>query len=1017
MTTHLQLGNQAMRRGDHAQATRHYLDALAKAPYLAGSIGVNLTLTRRRWVAERDPGARPRVLVFAGAMSQDAQRLADLAGWHAVHADVTALTSGADAPRGLAASVTAASLGTANFLDAAFAAVAARPCELLHLCSPSAPGLFLAWLCKALWGARVVVHLNGPSPGRRADAPAPSTSLFESSWHGWAASLAEAFDGLTGTQPLKTQHGGAKPLVLGQSAGDSDASALADLVGRLLARTAVPVPASLHAMVERWLCTPSGAPLRTVLGFDATSPKGNVAPTTTSAAASPAPKRPSTPVVAPLPRAASPAEPAAVPPRAVGVQPRAAAWSVEPSGEHRQLQVLGQTIARFSRRTVGPGDPWAPLAVWLDLHGVPWHEAVRWSDGSDTPTAVLGSQGLPLRRTMSHAGTELVDVWYATDACLRWRIEPAPGGAWAEQPVVLSFYQLHAATLQVQRLMSAALEGDGPVFVDVPLAQPLLPVFVVATTPGGDALQACVLPFPSLCRGGLHHAELAMLGSGPSPMDSLEELSHSFAVELCYGAGTLSVAGLEIDLTGALGAEKVFATPVRQWLGAVLRTAAPQPLASIGEETPASSRAHLEAVCREPVGQLSKEAQARMADRATAGRLRLALSADCLPSLSALVSRRLDLPAGTGLCAGAYAVAHAVTGQPRCVVTPPPMDEALLALQPASRPLPFPVLRPSAKSSSNFVADGVADLPLAIRYADDAVAHPATLLLPAAPDFERPLLRRRLEPSERARARVSVLLVPEAGATDIAAFAESLANQTLAAQVDLVVALPPAAHVDRQAWATHLSSTCPERHRLLTCNDARPAAAWNQAAAHATGDALLLAQPSALLHDPRTLETLYTLMQAHRVATAACIVLREVAFKKGTELRFASGGIFPAQIGFAGRSALLLAEPSTTTAFPNATYPVLGNSFRLAMVSRRAWSELGGLNAERFPRDRFDLDFCLRALRAGWRHLCTSAVSASALGADSRPREHADTHALRLLPLQRWHEVLAATTQLRDLMP
>jgi hypothetical protein len=60
------------------------------------------------------------------------------------------------------------------------------------------------------------------------------------------------------------------------------------------------------------------------------------------------------------------------------------------------------------------------------------------------------------------------------------------------------------------------------------------------------------------------------------------------------------------------------------------------------------------------------------------------------------------------------------------------------------------------------------------------------------------------------------------------------------------------------------------------------------------------------------------------------------------------------------------------------------------------------------------VDFCLRALAAGQRHLCTSTVTASAPG-DVRPREHADSHALRLLPLRQWAEVLASCSGIRDL--
>jgi len=52
---------------------------------------------------------------------------------------------------------------------------------------------------------------------------------------------------------------------------------------------------------------------------------------------------------------------------------------------------------------------------------------------------------------------------------------------------------------------------------------------------------------------------------------------------------------------------------------------------------------------------------------------------------------------------------------------------------------------------------------------------------------------------------------------------------------------------------------------------------------------------------------------------------------------------------------------------PLHTREVEGVTFACALVSRECWDDLGGLDAEMYPFGYEDIDFCLRAKKAGWR--------------------------------------------------
>ena len=1049
MSTPLRKGNLAFRTGDYQGAVLHYLQALDLSPDLIRSVAGNLVLARQRQRAMRLAKGQPRVAVLCGSLAHDASRALVLGSQYADIAqvqlvDCLAPGQSSQAPETVRSSGLAhlmLALTADHVLEQALSHVAAHPCDLVLLTLPRGPNLLLGLLYKLLWQSRVLVDLGeDPLAGTGAAAtllPAdlqqrplpPLAALGDRSWTALAVGLAAHFDGLTGGDA-------AQPASPRQDLSGPATAASEPLLSLLRLLPPSRTSAALQALADATgLVVPGAGPLAPALApvpaAPATDPKSAAVPVRTIPApaagkAKPTPTAKPAAGAGPIARAAEPSEL-----RSVATAPKSDDWTrsadLRPEDGHGVVELLGQALARLPRSSAAqlPAPALQAMADLAALHAL--HDPLGWRNAGSRkpwPAALPAPSGRSFQRQWSAAGLLLADVWWTSDNQLRWRIEPdaeATADAPAPAARVLRCFQVGSRADKLLPVGDALLAGHGPWLANAALDNPFNPLLLVATDADGDWLAAMLLPFPSLCRGGMHHAEQALAGPSPDPMHSLEALSAELAAELLgsnAGAPPLVLAGLDVDLCAATGAEKLFSNPVQEWLGAVMRMDLPQPVPALGSAADAASRQHLEQACQTPPQQQRSAAAAqRIANRQHSASHRLRLPADALPTLSVLVARRLPRDQAGAVATGAYAVADPTTGAPRSLVSMPPMDEALLALQPHHQPLCFPLLRrkdDGPAESLPSVVDSATPLPLAIRFHDGPADHVATTLMPLAPDACQSPLKRTLSQDERQQARISVLLALRAGSTDIGTQLASLAGQTLASALDVVVALPRSLMAEQPALATALEAWFPGRQQLLLVDDRSHSAGLNQAAAQGSGKHLLLLEPGVLLHDPRAVELLCTLALAPRVATAACVLVSEVTFKKGTGVRFRAGGLYPSQLGFDGRPGLILAEPCTTDAFPAATYPVVGNRFRLAIVNAELWRALGGLDAARFPDDQADVDFCLRALAAGQRHLCTSTVTASAPG-DVRSREHADSHALRLLPLQQWAEVLASCSSIRDL--
>lgn len=588
----------------------------------------------------------------------------------------------------------------------------------------------------------------------------------------------------------------------------------------------------------------------------------------------------------------------------------------------------------------------------------------------------------------------IVDLWFATDRELRVRIEKVSGVGLGAPPFKARFYQPEFGRQTQLALVGESIVEDknGIAFLSPALRNPLLPVLVAVSTMDGDLVAVDAIPFPSLCRGGLHHAELRALAITHDPLSNLRVTSDFLLREFVgwpEAEAERSIGLVEVDLTGVSGAERIFQSDVVEWLTELIRV-------KLGVRNPGPSAPGatpdelLVQIIRRRFSPAQGEAK-------TQERLTLGIPGDALPTLSGLVSRRLGAIVSRDEISCTFATVSAAIGAPMWLVNLPALPAWLRDLQPAGEPVPYPTLtrRPGPSTHDGAAPNGFG-LPMAIRFVDTTFHTEVTQTFPISPDFGAGPFRKRMSPRVRPADGVSVLISIRNGVPHVAALLESLAAQTVAEMIDVVIVnnrASPAVISQVKSMADDLF-----KGRVAIVDYDAPfnhSAQTNLAAGRAQGRFLLVADSDVILHDPRTVEALCMMADSESVTSAGCMLLRRKD-QKTQELEFRSAGVFPSGLSFFSSPTVVFEEPDCSGELAMTTYPVAANSFSLAMVRTDVWKQLGGLDAVAFPTDCNDVDFGVRALRRGFLHLCTTAVSAYHSGRASRGTAF-DAHAVRYL--------------------
>lgn len=491
------------------------------------------------------------------------------------------------------------------------------------------------------------------------------------------------------------------------------------------------------------------------------------------------------------------------------------------------------------------------------------------------------------------------------------------------------------------------------------LHDPLAEVVIILGTLDGAIQQAMFLPFPSLLRGGLHHGEYAVQERMPGGMAALGKYMQSLALEWFGwpdGPASAFVAHLDVDLRGANGTEPLFRPDVLTSLTRNFGIAV-QPL----ESSLAPQHVALTAV-------FEHHGPRGMSNRSAEGAT-LVLPCDCVPSIYALVSRRMAHdPAITR-----FAVVDAALQKAQADVIVPAALLDRRNFQHQDLPAHWPILTVSSgaeagKSGLLRSSGGAPVAPVAIRHRNAQVWQ-VDALMPISPDQPQP--EGIAVPELSGKPLITVVIDSNDDDLALDACLAAIEHQLLSASIEVVVAGRDAtASLPAAALATSMTIRTIDG-RMLT-----RAARFNQAVASTVAPYLLFIDPCVVMADPRILSQLLQLAMQPDTATVACalVIDRE---EDGEAHKVHGTGYFPTRVSLASEPAFNLAQIDVMTAFPAAAYPVVANEMKCCVVARTAWDALGGFDAALFPYAAFDLDFGCRAVMAGYRNYCTSLVRAS----------------------------------------
>lgn len=281
------------------------------------------------------------------------------------------------------------------------------------------------------------------------------------------------------------------------------------------------------------------------------------------------------------------------------------------------------------------------------------------------------------RAGVSAASATLIDAWYFNSFGLRtrWHAEP--------RPFVARGYQHDPSTGSLKIVGEALIRSDLDL-LDLNLADPYFPVLFAFAEAGGDIRGACLMAFPSLCRGGLHYAEL-LSQSSDAPDPVREGLLQAVRLEEARDNPERLVRSIAVDGGGADGTTPIFDPLFRNWL--------------------------------------EKVAAVAVSDRSEKGALNLPF--DMVPTLSILGQLRGKAAEKTGPVLLPMMVAGAEASQPATLIGLPANVPASLAKGATGYARPWPCLEAPGLRFAELKG------PAAIRRASDRALTDSELLVPA----------------------------------------------------------------------------------------------------------------------------------------------------------------------------------------------------------------------------------------------------------------------------------------------
>lgn len=549
-------------------------------------------------------------------------------------------------------------------------------------------------------------------------------------------------------------------------------------------------------------------------------------------------------------------------------------------------------------------------------------------------------------------GTRIENAWFAAPSRLRLLIAGPSADDPSSAGCAIRAYQARPASAGELRAVGGGVRipSRGPVLHDLELLHPLMPLLLELADAEGVTRAFALVPFPSLLPGGLHGAELKAQQTEPNPIDDFWALSEALLQEALGGEGWPKRSIGAISVAGHGEAEKgpLFTAAMQEWLACVF---------GVSLDAPDAAKAR----------------------RGSRKGLRLLLPPNSVPTVGALVSRRLD--AGVeGSRTGAYLIAEAESFRPRWSVALP-------------ADLRDPGAAPALVGAKAEAADAsLAPIPLAI-----AIRSPAAL--PA----HKPQLGGGARPRPDNTRSLTVLV--DASSPDRLDRLLKAIGSVSRGEVELLVR---AARPDADLRSA-ITRACEQGARSVAADGDLRAIAIG-----ARRETLLTVSDRVELDNSEALDAIVDLLlEDEKSASASCALLAEKIVKKDVVLQPASGGLFPTGVSFVSGPRLAFGEPNALDALPELTYPVVANTLLFTAWRRDALAQLPAAPATALAAAE-DVRIGLALMQAGYRNICTTRCTAR-LSGPYAPRDGVDPVGPGFLQLQAWEGILGRVTVVREL--
>ncbi len=558
------------------------------------------------------------------------------------------------------------------------------------------------------------------------------------------------------------------------------------------------------------------------------------------------------------------------------------------------------------------------------------------------------------------------DIWFANSRVLRLRLG-SRGRNHATEVVVVRGYQCVGRNQKLSLLTESLLPAADHNVVAMPLLNPYLPLLVVATSTGGMIRGSFLLPFPSLSRGGAHYAETCAIALRKAYVSDLDNYGYALLKSFLHGMGSRVPSFVDVDMAHATGAELIFSPLLREWLDTLFRLRL--------DCSDAASR--LQFLCETSLNPGQGKDHRRPDEDRSPVPSPLRFTADAIPTICGLLMA-CDTDSPQAMCG--FVLADPITCRPRYSVTMPasydPAGRRRVDLWTSS----CPSLRSSRASAHDEHASDVVcpNSPIAIRFLPSEQPSESELIRPGI--FAAPVAAET--PAETLPEQVGIILTLNSDDDRAIDAAVARLSSQLAAQVSEIIVLTSA---KRSATIRSLERYFPARHRLVeTGADLCRAEAINRAAELVAGEYFFILSDRIVLHNPKTISTLCTLLDSPKVAAASCLLVAATISGKTERLKLVSGGYTLALKSTRGDAGYSVAELTDRSFFRlRATIPVIAGSPELFMFRRTIWNDLGGLDPRISVPIEYHIDLSMRALRIGHRHAFTYAISAGIRVTDS----------------------------------